>query len=112
MLGFAGLAFVLAFLLAFIAAQALTAPVRGLARAPGPSPAATQPRPAGAHPRRDRLAGELLRGDVRRPAQAGGQHQRRAESLSSQVGNVVSAGSLVQRGAEVRREGVAGATAR
>jgi len=33
-----------------------------------------------------------------------------AESLSSQVGNVVSAGSLVQRGAEVRREGVAGAT--
>ncbi|HEY3450042.1 MAG TPA: methyl-accepting chemotaxis protein [Myxococcales bacterium] len=111
MLGFAGLAFVLAFLLAFVASQALTAPVRGLAEA------------AEAIARGDltRVVPVLTRDEIGSLAQSFGVMSSglrklvgnisgAAESLSGQVGSVVSAGALVQRGAEVRREGVAGAT--
>ncbi|MGC4123122.1 MAG: methyl-accepting chemotaxis protein [Myxococcales bacterium] len=108
---FAGLAFILAFVLAFVAAQALTAPVRGLAEG------------AEAIARGDltRVVPVLTRDEIGSLASSFGVMSSglrklvgnisgAAESLSGQVGGVVSAGALVQRGAEVRREGVAGAT--
>jgi methyl-accepting chemotaxis protein len=111
MLAFGLMALVLALVVALVASQAITAPLRGLVEG----------------------AEAIAKGDLSRevPVLTGdeigslassfarmtsglrelmGNISGAAESLSAQVATVVSAGALVQRGEKVRREGVAGAT--